>query len=139
MGGSLLEHDCCTSRSIGYYLEPLAILGLFGKKVGAWGAWLEGIGVSCLHGSECMVFRIMGRESQADFSERHCSPQTTTHPALPQLPPFALPLTLPFPAILCYPPQPLSITLRGITNDSGDPGVDVFRTVTLPLLVRGVR
>lgn len=33
VGGSQLEHDCCTSRSIGYYLEPLAILGLFGKKV----------------------------------------------------------------------------------------------------------
>ena len=32
--------------------------------------------------------------------------------------------------------QPLSITLRGITNDQGDPGIDVFRTVTLPLLKR---
>ena len=32
--------------------------------------------------------------------------------------------------------QPLSITLRGITNDPGDPGIDVFRTVTLPLLKR---
>ena len=45
-------------------------------------------------------------------------------------------LDIAFPAPLCDPPQPLSITLRGITNDSGDPGVDVFRTVTLPLLVR---
>ena len=51
VGGSLLEHDCCTSRSIGYYLEPLAILGLFGKKVRTQGAWLEGIGVSCLPSS----------------------------------------------------------------------------------------
>ncbi len=31
-------------------------------------------------------------------------------------------------------PQPLSITLKGITNDSTDPGVDTYRTVTLPLL-----
>lgn len=30
--------------------------------------------------------------------------------------------------------QPLSITLRGITNDTIDPGVDIYRTVTLPLL-----
>ncbi|GIL72254.1 hypothetical protein Vretimale_443 [Volvox reticuliferus] len=59
--GSGLVHDCGTSRSIGYFLEPLLILGLFGKK-------------------------------------------------------------------------PLSITLRGITNDETDPGVDTFRTVTQPLL-----
>ncbi|GBF93150.1 hypothetical protein Rsub_05881 [Raphidocelis subcapitata] len=32
--------------------------------------------------------------------------------------------------------KPLSITLRGVTNDSLDPSVDVFRTVTLPLLRR---
>ncbi len=31
-------------------------------------------------------------------------------------------------------PQPLSITLRGITNDATDCGVDVWRTVTFPLL-----
>lgn len=30
--------------------------------------------------------------------------------------------------------KPLSITLRGITNDRIDPGLDVWRTVTLPLL-----
>lgn len=30
--------------------------------------------------------------------------------------------------------QPLSITLRGITNAAADPSVDVWRTVTLPLL-----
>lgn len=30
--------------------------------------------------------------------------------------------------------QPLSITLRGITNALADPSVDVWRTVTLPLL-----
>ncbi|PNW79091.1 hypothetical protein CHLRE_09g400367v5 [Chlamydomonas reinhardtii] len=59
--GTALSHDCGTSRGIGYFLEPLVVLGLFGKK-------------------------------------------------------------------------PLSITLRGITNDSVDPGVDTFRTVTLPLM-----
>lgn len=32
-GGSGLVHDCGTSRSIGYYLEPLTCLALFGKKV----------------------------------------------------------------------------------------------------------
>ena len=31
-------------------------------------------------------------------------------------------------------PQPLSITLKGITNDSLDPSIDVWRTVTFPLL-----
>ena len=30
--------------------------------------------------------------------------------------------------------QPLTITLRGITNDTVDPSVDIWRTVTLPLL-----
>ena len=30
--------------------------------------------------------------------------------------------------------QPLAIVLRGITNDSLDPTVDVWRTVTFPLL-----
>ncbi|XP_002974064.2 probable RNA 3'-terminal phosphate cyclase-like protein [Selaginella moellendorffii] len=60
-GGRNLVHDCGTGRGIGYFLEPLIILGLFGKK-------------------------------------------------------------------------PLSITLRGITNDSRDPCVDTFRTATLPML-----
>ncbi|KAL3813345.1 hypothetical protein ACJIZ3_014613 [Penstemon smallii] len=61
MGGRHLVHDCGTSRSIGYFLEPLIVLGLFGKK-------------------------------------------------------------------------PLSIRLRGITNDSKDPSVDTFRAATLPIL-----
>lgn len=61
IGGKNLIHDCGLSRSIGYFLEPLAVLGLFGKK-------------------------------------------------------------------------PLSITLRGITNDSKDPSVDTFRTTTLHML-----
>jgi RNA 3'-terminal phosphate cyclase-like protein len=56
-----LEHDCSTARAIGYYLEPLALISLWGKR-------------------------------------------------------------------------PLSITLRGITNEEVDCGVDVWRTVTLPLL-----
>ena len=60
-GGAGLEHDCGTSRGIGYFLEPLACVALWGKK-------------------------------------------------------------------------PLSIALRGVTNDSQDCGVDVWRTVTLPLL-----
>lgn len=61
MGGRHLVHDCGTSRSIGYFLEPLIVLGLFGKK-------------------------------------------------------------------------PLTIRLRGITNDSKDPSVDTFRSTTLPIL-----
>lgn len=32
MGGRHLTHDCGASRSIGYFLEPLLVLGLFGKK-----------------------------------------------------------------------------------------------------------
>ncbi|KAL1538658.1 putative RNA 3'-terminal phosphate cyclase-like protein [Salvia divinorum] len=31
-GGGILVHDCGTLRSIGYFLEPLIVLGLFGKK-----------------------------------------------------------------------------------------------------------
>eukprot|EP00262_Sarcandra_glabra_P021850 TRINITY_DN9406_c1_g1_i1.p1 TRINITY_DN9406_c1_g1~~TRINITY_DN9406_c1_g1_i1.p1 ORF type:complete len:382 (+),score=54.65 TRINITY_DN9406_c1_g1_i1:151-1296(+) len=61
MGGKHLVHDCGLSRSIGYFLEPLIVLGLFGKK-------------------------------------------------------------------------PLSIRLKGITNDSKDPCVDTFRTTTLHML-----
>ncbi|XAR51775.1 RNA-3'-phosphate cyclase [Bertholletia excelsa] len=63
MGGKHLVHDCGVSRSIGYFLEPLIVLGLFGKK-------------------------------------------------------------------------PLSIRLKGITNDSKDPSVDTFRSTTLPMLKR---
>jgi RNA 3'-terminal phosphate cyclase-like protein len=59
--GHSVVHDCGTSRSIGYFLEPLCVVALFGK-------------------------------------------------------------------------YPLSITLRGITNDAVDVGVDMWRTVTLPLL-----
>lgn len=61
VGGRGLVHVCGTSRSIGYFLEPLIILGLFGKS-------------------------------------------------------------------------PLSIVLKGITNDPKDPCVDTFRITTLPLL-----
>ncbi|KAM0951259.1 putative RNA 3'-terminal-phosphate cyclase (ATP) [Dioscorea sansibarensis] len=61
MGGKHLVHDCGLSRSIGYFLEPLIVLGIFGKK-------------------------------------------------------------------------PLSIRLKGITNDPKDPSVDVFRMVTLHML-----
>ncbi|KAJ4826814.1 hypothetical protein Tsubulata_016034 [Turnera subulata] len=61
MGGKHLVHDCGVSRAIGYFLEPLIVLGLFAKK-------------------------------------------------------------------------PLSIRLKGITNDSKDPCVDTFRSTTLPML-----
>ncbi|XP_048438476.1 probable RNA 3'-terminal phosphate cyclase-like protein isoform X2 [Pyrus x bretschneideri] len=61
MGGRNLVHDCGLSRAVGYFLEPLIVLGLFAKK-------------------------------------------------------------------------PLTITLKGITNDSEDPSVDTFRSATLPML-----
>ncbi|KAB2601662.1 RNA 3'-terminal phosphate cyclase-like protein [Pyrus ussuriensis x Pyrus communis] len=61
MGGRNLVHDCGLSRAIGYFLEPLIVLGLFAKK-------------------------------------------------------------------------PLTITLKGITNDPKDPSVDTFRSTTLPML-----
>ena len=32
MGGKHHVHDCGVSRAIGYFLEPLIVLGLFGKK-----------------------------------------------------------------------------------------------------------
>ena len=32
MGGKNLEHDCGLTRSIGYFLEPLILLALFGSK-----------------------------------------------------------------------------------------------------------
>ncbi|XP_019105145.1 probable RNA 3'-terminal phosphate cyclase-like protein isoform X2 [Beta vulgaris subsp. vulgaris] len=63
MGGKYLTHDCGLSRSIGYFLEPLIVLGLFGKR-------------------------------------------------------------------------PLSINLKGITNDAKDPSVDTFRSTTLNILKR---
>ncbi|KAL6011231.1 hypothetical protein ACLOJK_001676 [Asimina triloba] len=61
--GGKCEHDCGLSRSMGYFLETLIVLGLFAKK-------------------------------------------------------------------------PLSIKLKGITNDSKDPSVDTFRTTTLHVLKR---
>ncbi|BFG34522.1 hypothetical protein CerSpe_207960 [Prunus speciosa] len=63
MGGSKLEHDCGFERSIGYFLEPLILLGLFAKK-------------------------------------------------------------------------PITITLKGLTNDSKDPSIDTFRSTTFPILKR---
>ncbi|KAJ0013245.1 hypothetical protein Pint_21701 [Pistacia integerrima] len=63
MGGRNLVHDCGVSRSIGYFLEPLIVIGLFAKK-------------------------------------------------------------------------PISIMLKGITNDFKDPCVDTFRSTTLPMLKR---
>uniref|UniRef100_A0A2P2K6G0 Uncharacterized protein MANES_04G047600 n=3 Tax=Rhizophora mucronata TaxID=61149 RepID=A0A2P2K6G0_RHIMU len=63
MGGRHLVHDCGVSRAIGYFLEPLIVLGLFAKR-------------------------------------------------------------------------PLSIRLKGVTNDSKDPCVDTFRSSTLPMLKR---
>lgn len=33
-GGSGLVHECGTARGIGYFLEPLVVISLFGKKVG---------------------------------------------------------------------------------------------------------
>ncbi|KAK4855893.1 hypothetical protein QYF36_012037 [Acer negundo] len=63
MGGKNIVHDCGVSRSIGYFLEPLILVALFGKK-------------------------------------------------------------------------PLSIRLKGITNDSKDPSVDTFRSTTFPMLKR---
>ncbi|XP_072998054.1 probable RNA 3'-terminal phosphate cyclase-like protein [Typha latifolia] len=63
MGGKNLVHDCGIGRSIGYFIEPLILLGLFGKK-------------------------------------------------------------------------PLSVRLKGITNDPKDPSVDTFRTTTLHMLKR---
>ncbi|KAJ3669317.1 hypothetical protein LUZ60_011267 [Juncus effusus] len=63
IGGKNIVHDCGLSRSIGYFLEPLILLGLFGKK-------------------------------------------------------------------------PLSIRLRGITNDAKDPSVDTFRMTTLHMFKR---
>lgn len=32
MGGRNLVHDCGVGRAVGYFLEPLIVLGLFGKK-----------------------------------------------------------------------------------------------------------
>lgn len=32
MGGKYLVHDCGLNRSMGYFLEPLILIGLFGKK-----------------------------------------------------------------------------------------------------------
>ncbi|KAL3143392.1 hypothetical protein ABBQ38_002216 [Trebouxia sp. C0009 RCD-2024] len=40
----------------------------------------------------------------------------------------------PLVCIALFAKKPLSITLRGITNAAADPSVDVWRTVTLPLL-----
>ncbi|KAL6764647.1 RNA 3'-terminal phosphate cyclase domain-containing protein [Haematococcus lacustris] len=61
--GPGVVHDCGTSRSMGWFMEPLVVLALFAKR-------------------------------------------------------------------------PLSITMKGVTNDQLDPSVDVMRTVTLPLLKR---
>jgi RNA 3'-terminal phosphate cyclase-like protein len=32
IGGKDLEHDCGLQRGIGYFLEPLVLLGLFGRS-----------------------------------------------------------------------------------------------------------
>ncbi len=40
MGGPGVFHDCGLSRSVGWFLEPLVVLALFGKKVRSLGAAL---------------------------------------------------------------------------------------------------
>lgn len=38
LGGGGLEHDCGSARGVGYFLEPLVLLALFGKKARRRGA-----------------------------------------------------------------------------------------------------
>lgn len=61
LGGADVDHDCGLTRPIGWFVEPLLVLGLFGRK-------------------------------------------------------------------------PLTVTLRGVTDGGRDPGIDLLRTCTLPLL-----
>jgi RNA 3'-terminal phosphate cyclase-like protein len=106
VGGSGLQHECGTSRSIGYFLEPLVCVALFGRKVGSTVTLCKVY--SCCLWCAAAVGGVPSSSQQAESYIRRQS-------SLPSL-------------------QPLGITLRGITNSAEDPSVDVWRAVTLPLL-----
>lgn len=124
-GGSLLQHDCPTTRSIGYFLEPLVVLALYGKKVSYISPCFRDHAARLASG-----LVVVGVGFWSAHSARRCMQRSASNPHAPA------------PSVSCYRrhrrhmQQPLSITLRGVTNDSLDPGVDTFRTVTLPLLKR---
>jgi hypothetical protein len=46
-GGAGLLHDCPTTRGISYFMEPLIIMCLFGKKVCVGGGGLHSPSVAC--------------------------------------------------------------------------------------------
>lgn len=97
-------HDCGTSRSIGYFLEPLTCLAVFAKKVSR----------SCL----AYINFVLRDEGLDVFNDAlKCS------------------LVMQERGVI-VPVQPLSITLHGITNDSVDPSVDIWRNVSFPLIRR---
>jgi RNA 3'-terminal phosphate cyclase len=144
--GSGLVHDCGSSRSIGYFLEVLVLLALFAKRVSSSGGCSST--KTCL--PACLALKrtssVLCSDQQqhttADFTSTNtaahmvhfpsplpaCLPERLLHPTRNTL--------LPLPPTLPGPLQPLSITLRGITNDHVDPSIDTWRTVSLPLLRR---
>ena len=121
-----LEHECGTGRAIGWFLEPLACLALWGKK-----PLTITLRCACCAAGYTALARARQQEAGQACSSRgqaQLLPAAATHPVgARRLQAVCQPqLTPPFRS----PPSHRS----GITNDNVDCGVDVWRTVTLPLL-----
>jgi hypothetical protein len=147
--GSGLVHDCGSSRSIGYFLEVLVLLALFAKRVSSSSSCSSS--VLCTAASlSCQYSHNAKQQQRVPYTwhaaVQHCLTSVfisfllASACLLPATAACHLPahchepaLSLPTPAA---PLQPLSITLRGITNDHVDPSIDTWRTVSLPLLRR---
>ncbi|PAA91740.1 hypothetical protein BOX15_Mlig028594g1, partial [Macrostomum lignano] len=80
--GGEFEFDCCAERGIGYYLEPLMLLGPFGKRSlsvkltgvsnNSMDPSVEAVSYSCLP----LLRRFLGRDSGSELSleRRGCHP-----------------------------------------------------------------
>jgi len=136
-GGSGFVHECGTSRAIGWFLEPLTVIALYGKKVRQW----RDAGLLCMR--ERLVLDLTSSSDKSAvfvLCVRHITCHTWRASLRGDCSPVRLPcVSWPEDLLAWRQPrpvgvQPLAITLRGITNDGRDPSVDTWRAVTLPLL-----
>ncbi|GFY83033.1 RNA cyclase family protein [Actinidia rufa] len=118
MGGKHHVHDCGVIRAIGYFLEPLIVLGLFGKK--PLSIRLKVVAV--IYDALCFCgFGYYWNSIPEPSRVRR----------------GAVVAGMVWEEIGCRVIEAMVFAdNQGITNDSRDPSVDTFRSATLPILKR---